>query len=208
MKKYIFTTLILVIALSLAACTETPAPNNDTSVEENQSNVVEEDNEPDEILDEDLNEESNEETDDIVEPTPKTDEEKIDLYFANPEYIETGDEDLEHFVVEEKVLEYGDISIEEAIVKELMRAPNDSSMTTGIPSTTKLLGVEVADGTAFVNFSQEGLFGSSLQEYLTIHQITKSLLELDNIDKVQFLIDGEKSETLMGHYEILHPFEE
>ena len=47
-----------------------------------------------------------------------------------------------------------------------------------------------------------------MQEDFTIAQIVNTLLELDHIDKVQFLIDGKKAETLMGHISITEPFEE
>ena len=50
-----------------------------------------------------------------------------------------------------------------------------------------------------VDFAKEGMQGSSLEETLTIDQIVKSLLDLGTVDKVQFLLDGEVSETLMGH---------
>ncbi len=46
-----------------------------------------------------------------------------------------------------------------------------------------------------------------MQENFTIGQIVNSLVELDNIEKVQFLIEGEKAESLMGHFDILEPFE-
>ena len=92
-------------------------------------------------------------------------------------------------------MEYGDISLEEVIVKELMKGPKNDNLNTVIPSSVKLLGVEVSDGTAFVNFSQEGLFGGSMQEDFTITQIVNSLLELDSVERVQFLIDGEKVES-------------
>ncbi|NLK44706.1 MAG: GerMN domain-containing protein, partial [Tissierellia bacterium] len=84
---------------------------------------------------------------------------------------------------------------------------NPENSSTVVPSTVKLLGVEVADGTAYVNFAQEGMYGGSMQETFTINQIVASLLELDSVDRVQFLIDGKKAETLMGHYSIEEPFE-
>ncbi|HHV38708.1 MAG TPA: GerMN domain-containing protein [Tepidimicrobium sp.] len=210
MKKYIITLLILALSISLVACAENQSPDEDTIIEENQNGGEEKEqiaDVADDIIDKDLDEESTGKGDDIIEPTPATDEEEVVLYFANAEYIETGNEELNHLVKLKKVVRYGDIPIEEAIVKELMKTPNDPSIATGIPSTVKLLGVEVADGTAFVNFAQEGLFGSSLEEDFTIEQITRSLLELKNIHRVQFLIDGEKAETLMGHYSIMSPFE-
>lgn len=193
MKKYILIILILAIAFNMAACSDSNTTEED-SKEKDQETIVEK---GEDIVDEDLDQESDE----------KSDEAKVNLFFANLEYVETGDDTLDHFIIQEKTLNYEGMTIEEAIVKELMKDPKDDSMTTEIPYTAKLLGVEVTDGTAFVNFAQEGMSGGSTQEYLTINQIVNSLLELADIDRVQFLIDGEKVESLMGHCEIMEPFE-
>lgn len=203
MKKHIFIALFLIIVIGLVACTDTNTIDDDKTREEDQEDLVEND--------EDTQDEESieiEKDDEIVEPDSQSHEKTVSLYFANLKYIETGDESLEPFIVQEKTLTYKDISLEEAIVKELMRAPKDPSMTTEIPSTAKLLGVDLDDRTVFVNFAQEGMFGGSTQESFTINQIVNSLLELDSVDKVQFLIDGEKAESLMGHFEIMDPFEE
>lgn len=145
----------------------------------------------------------------VIDPLPKAEYQEVTLYFPNREYIETGDESLEKLGTEKRVVEYGDIPLEESIVKELMKGPEDTEkFSTGIPSSAKLLGVEVAEGTAFVNFESEGMYGGSLQETFTIFQIVDSLLELDSVERVQFLIDGKKAESLMGHYSIEEPFEE
>jgi len=179
MKKYISMLLILVMIFSLSAC----APRTNEPVEQEPKN-------------EDV----------IVDPTPKTDEKEVSLYFVNKKYIETGDEKLEKLIAEKRMVKFGDTSIEEAVVRELMKGPENKELSTEIPSTAKLINVEVADGTAFVNFAQEGLYGGSMQEIFTIMQITHTLNEL-GIKKTQFLIDGKKAETLMGHIGILEPFE-
>lgn len=175
MKKSIVISILLILILTFAACTqEKPIAENE-----------------------------------VVDPSPKTDSKEVILYFVNKEYVETGDEELDKLVAEKRIVEYGDISLEESIVRELMAGPeNADELYTGIPSTAKLIGVEVADGTAFINFAKEGLYGGSLQETFTINQIVSSLLELDNIKRVQFLIDGKKSDSLMGHYSIEEPFED
>lgn len=191
MKKFIAIFLLVLIVFSLAACAKSNTPSDDNDiVDENPQDVVEEgDNE-------------------VIEPTPSTDEVEITLYFANKEYVETGDESLEKLIPEKRTVEYGDISLEERVVKELMKGPDSDELSTVIPSNVKLLGVEVSDGTAFVNFAGEGLYGGSMQEDFTISQIVNSLVELDDVERVQFLIDGQKAETLMGHIEISEPFEE
>lgn len=192
--------LIIVLAFSLVACSSKEEPTNESN-----DNIIEENGDND-IIDK-VEEDDAEEKNQVVEPTPKTDSEEVILYFANNEYINTGDESLEKLIPEKRIVEYGDISLEEVIVKELMKGPKKDNLSTVIPTSIKLLGVEVSNGTAFVNFSQEGLFGGSMEEYFTVNQIVGSLLELNNIDRVQFLIDGEKAESLMGHFDISEPFE-
>jgi len=192
--------LIIVLAFSLVACSSKEEPTNESN-----DNIIEENGDND-IIDK-VEEDDTEEKNQVVEPTPKTDSEEVILYFANNEYINTGDESLEKLIPEKRIVEYGDISLEEVIVKELMKGPKKDNLSTVIPTSIKLLGVEVSNGTAFVNFSQEGLFGGSMEEYFTVNQIVGSLLELNNIDRVQFLIDGEKAESLMGHFDISEPFE-
>ncbi|MCG4586451.1 GerMN domain-containing protein, partial [Anaerosalibacter bizertensis] len=129
------------------------------------------------------------------------------LYFVNKKYIETGDESLEKLIPEKRVVKYDEMPIEEAIVRELMKGTEDDSISTVIPSGVELIDVKVSDKTAFVNFKQEGLNGGSLEERFTLDQIIKSLIELESVDKVQFLIDGQKAETLMGHLDISEPLD-
>ena len=95
---------------------------------------------------------------------------------------------------------------QEGIIRELINGSDSDDLVTIIPKNLKLLNVEVINGTAFLDFSKEGLNGSSLEEYFTIKQIVDSLFELDNIEKVQFLVEGEKVESLMGHIGVSEPF--
>ncbi|NLW23075.1 MAG: GerMN domain-containing protein [Tissierellia bacterium] len=202
MKKYIAIFLLVIMAISLVACTKNNNPSND-------ENIVEEDpkdeiNEGENKIEDEIEGETENE---IVDPDPKTEEKEVTLYFVNRKYVETGDESLDKLVAEKRTIQYGDISLEEAIVKELMEGPESEELATLIPGTVKLLGVELADGTAFVNFAREGLYGGSMQEDFTISQIVYTLTELNNVERVQFLVDGEKVETLMGHFEATEPFE-
>jgi len=194
MKKVTAICLLIIMALSLVACSKPNLPTNEGEmVEEKPVETTE------------VEEEEGDE--DIIEPTPNSNEMEVTLYFANRAYIESGDKSLEKLIPERKMVQYGDISLEETIVRELMKGPESDELNTVIPSNVELIGVEVADGTAFVNFSSEGLYGSSMQEEFTISQIVNSLGELEGIERVQFLVDGQKVETLMGHIEITEPFE-
>lgn len=191
MKKYIAILLVLIMTITVVGCRKN---------EDSKENKIDEQ--------QNVQEESQEENKEDETAEPGTKESEVTLYFGNNEYIETGDESIEKLAPEKVTIESGNMPLEEAIVRELMKGPKSDKLSSSIPSTAKLLGVEVTDGTAFVNFAQEGLYGSSLQEFYTISQIVNSLLELDNVDKVQFLIDGNKAETLMGHYTITDPFDE
>lgn len=197
MKRLMIFLLVALLAFSVIGCAKKDTnPNEDTNIvneEENKGN--------DETLEDEIE-------DEIVDPSPNTEEVEVVLYFANKKYVETGDESYEKLVAEKRRIEYGNIPLEEAIVKELIKGPESDELSSSIPETVKLLGVETADGTCYVNFAQEGLYGGSLQEDFTIAQVVNSLLELEHVDRVQFLIDGEKAESLMGHFSIIEPFDE
>lgn len=212
MKKIISLLVASIMIVSLAAC----APNNEEvpeepttqSIEDNSSDEEDQEDtedQEDEIVDEDEKDEVEEDQD---EEQVETNEKDVDLYFTNPEYVETGDEDLEKVKPENRTIEYEDTILEEAVVEELLKGPEDESLDNGIPSSITLIDVELIDGTAYVNFEEEGMSGSSLQEILTLHQILASLLNLDSVDAVQFLIDGEIAESLMGHILTEEPFTE
>lgn len=192
MKKILMMFLLVLMSVSLIACT--PEDSKGEDITEDNPIVEKED------------EEGSGSSEEIVDPSPKTDSQEVVLYFSNKKYVETGDESLDRLLTETRLVEYGDISLEEAIVKELIKGAESEELATSIPSTAKLLGVETSNNIAFVNFSRDGLFGGSLQEGFTISQIVNSLLELDSVDQVQFLVDGEKTESLMGHFDAMEPF--
>ena len=225
MKKIISLLVASIMIISLAACapndeevpeepTTEPIEDN-ASNEEDQEDTQDEEDQEDEIVDEDEKDEVEEDEveedqdeEDQDEEQVETNEKDVNLYFTNPDYVETGNEDLEKVKPENRTIDYEDTILEEAVVKELLKGPEDESLDNGIPSSITLIDVELIDGTAYVNFEGEGMSGSSLQEILTLHQILESLLNLDSVDAVQFLIDGEIAESLMGHIVTEEPFTE
>ncbi|NLO98461.1 MAG: GerMN domain-containing protein [Peptococcaceae bacterium] len=182
MKKYLAYFLFMVMILGFAACSQTAQTTENKALPNQEEQVV--------------------------DPEAQKNEREVALYFANNEYVQTGNEELEKTIAEKRIVEYGNISLEEAMVRELIKGPENKELSTGIPPTAKLLGVEVSEGVAYVNFAQEGMNGGSLQELLTIEQIVRSLTDLDTVDSVQFLLDGQQAETLMGHMSIAGPFKE
>lgn len=140
----------------------------------------------------------------IVDPNPEGEMVTVKLYFANQEYIMTGDSNLNQIIAVEREVKVKEKPIEEVILEELKNKPEDKQLAT-IAERIKVLSVETAENTAYVNLSGENLHGGSLEESLVLQQIVFSLTELEKIDQVQFLIDGSKRETLMGHILIEEP---
>ncbi|TJX68307.1 hypothetical protein E8P77_02360 [Soehngenia saccharolytica] len=190
MKKFLVVSLSVLLIFSLAACS-----NNNDEV-----------NEPDNPIDET----PIENPDNGNEPEPVENYTKeVTLYFANNDYVETGNEEYDWLIEEKREINYEGTTLEEAIVRELMKGPVDTeNMSTGFPSTVKLIDVTVdKDKTCYVNFAQDGLYGGSMEESYIIAQVVNSLVGIDSVDRVQFLIDGKPAETLMGHISIEEPFE-
>ena len=89
-------------------------------------------------------------------------------------------------------------SMEKLVVAELIRGPQHQNAGRTVPAETKIRSVETKDGVCFVNLSSEFISKNNVgtaAERLTIFSIVNSLTELSNIDKVQFLIEGEKKEV-------------
>ena len=181
MKKIISFLLAAIMIFTLAACRPKVPP-----VDENNggNNTVGDNN--------------------IIEPDPKDEIVTVKLYFANQEYIMTGDESLDRIIAIEREIEPGDKSIEGVILEELKNEPEDEQLTT-IVKKLEVLSVETVGDMVFVNLSGENLHGGSLEESLILQQIVLSLTELEGIEQVQILVDGSKRETLMGHILIEEP---
>lgn len=98
----------------------------------------------------------------------------------------------------------------QALIEELIKGPETPGNTKTIPDGTKLLGVKIQKDTAYVDFSKEfkqNHWGGSSGESITLFSIVNTLAlnpEL-GIKKVQFLIEGQKVETLAGHIELYQP---
>lgn len=103
-----------------------------------------------------------------------------------------------------------DKPIEKIIVEQLIEGPKKDGLYPTIPEGTSLISIEVKDGTAYVNFSEElktNHRGGSSGEAMTINSVVNSLTELDDIDRVMFLIEGKEEESLAGHYIFNEAFE-
>ncbi len=124
----------------------------------------------------------------------------ISLYFGN----ETG----EGLILERRTVEIPPSStVEKVIVDEIIKGPKTTESISVIPTGVKVLSVETKNGVCFVNLSKEFIdrfTGGSAGEILTVYSVVNSLTELDTVSSVQFLIEGEKKESL-SHMAINEP---
>lgn len=130
--------------------------------------------------------------------------ENVKLYFANDQ--------ASCLVVEERRIEVNpNQPLEKYVLEQLISGPENEKLLPTVPAETKIRDIKTtADGICYVDLSSEFVTkhgGGSSGELLTIYSIVDSLTALDNIEKVQFLIEGEKQDEFKGHVDFSQPFE-
>ncbi len=111
---------------------------------------------------------------------------KLTLYLAD----ENGERLLP---VTRSVVYNSNISMERLVVEQLIAGPaeNEGAYPTINPST-KIVSVNVKDGTCYVNLDSAFLTQIyNVTSDVTIYSITNSLVELSNVNKVQISINGD-----------------
>ena len=84
-------------------------------------------------------------------------------------------------------------SLEQRVIEQLIKGPDTEKYKKTIPEGTEVIKTSVKDGICYVDFNQKFLDGvSDVQDEITIYSIVNSLVELPNINKVQFTIEGER----------------
>ena len=135
----------------------------------------------------------------------------VDLCYVNEEYAKTGDEELSamvHYIKQHFFAHEGEqyFTLLDTELREGLSVLD--GVMTMITDDIQFNRVHVSGGTAFVDLVGEGLSGGSLEEGLLISQIVNSLVaSFEEVEQVQFLVDGEVVESLMGHYDASEPFE-
>lgn len=120
---------------------------------------------------------------------------KVILYFSD-------EEGMYLVPVEYEIELNSEEQIEKIVLDLLINGPEDSNLRRTIPEGTKVKNVYTNEGVCYVDFSEEFVSkhtGGSTGETMTIYSIVNSLSELNNINKVQFLIEGSVREEYKGH---------
>lgn len=135
-----------------------------------------------------------------INPNPAETKTTVTLYFS--------DDQAMYLVPERREVVRKGEPVEEIVIRELIKGPAKPELRQTVPPETRLLSLSIASGVAYVNFSgevQNRRYGGSAGEGLLLYAVVNSLAELPGINKVQFLVEGNKLETLFGHIEIMEP---
>lgn len=112
---------------------------------------------------------------------------ELNLYFTN--------EEGNQLVPEARQVYYnGNTPIEKVIVEQLLRGPGGSGHYATLPSDTRIVGVSVADGIAYVNLGKQFVDEAlPVDAQIPIYSIVNSLIDAGNVSQVQISINGDTS---------------
>ncbi len=120
----------------------------------------------------------------------------VSLYFADA---------ADGLLKEQRDIKVKEEELKKEILREIIKGPNDPELERTIPAETEVYNVSLKNSTAVVDFSQEFQaehWGGSTGEMFSVYSVVNSLSELPDVEKVQFLIEGEEVDTLAGHLEL------
>lgn len=109
------------------------------------------------------------------------------LYFTN----ENGDKLVK---VNREVVYSSNISLEKLVVEQLIKGvtKEEEGVYSVLNPETEIVAVTVRDGVCYVNLDDDFLVSAgNANAEVVIYSITNSLVELSNINKVQFFVNGE-----------------
>ena len=112
---------------------------------------------------------------------------ELNLYFTN--------EEGNQLVPGARQVYYnGNTPIEKVIVEQLLRGPGESGHYATLPSDTRIVGVSVADGIAYVNLGKQFVDEAlPVDAQIPIYSIVNSLIDAGNVSQVQISINGDTS---------------
>ena len=102
------------------------------------------------------------------------------------------------------------ISVEKLVVDKIINGPlsDENGAYPTLSPETKVLSVSVKDGVCYVNFDSAFLTrDNGVNAEVTIYSLVNSLIELNNVNKVQISIDGDTDVTYKESVSLKKPLE-
>ena len=100
--------------------------------------------------------------------------------------------------------------IERFIIEQLIKGPENGELKRVIPTDTKIRDISAADGVCYVDLSSDFVTkqtGSYDDAIAAVYSIVDSLCELEQVSRVQFLIEGERYDKYGHIVDITTPVE-
>ena len=126
---------------------------------------------------------------------------ELNLYFA----AKNG----KHLVKVLRPLEYNsNISLERLVVETIIDGPEGEELHPTVNPNTKIISIAVKDNICYVNLSKEFLTTQSdVLPEVTVYSIVNSLIELQNINKVQISVEGNNAVIFRDTIDLASLFE-
>lgn len=136
----------------------------------------------------------------VVDTAAQEESAELELYFmrVTKTSFELGSESREFTGSEPGLAE---------LVHALLSGPQDKELSRVIPEDVRLLNSYIQDQVAYLDFSAELARASlgSESEAVLVDSIVLTALQLDDVQQVQILVEGEIVESLAGHVAIDRP---
>ncbi|MEG6617348.1 GerMN domain-containing protein [Peptococcaceae bacterium 1198_IL3148] len=127
----------------------------------------------------------------------------VTLYFS--------DDQAMHLIPEERTIEVASeqpAAVGKAVLEELIAGPTTEGLNRIMPDDTEVLAVEVTDAVAQVDLNQafkDNHWGGSEGEIHTLYSIVNTLAKNIDVTAVQFTIEGQVDESILGHIDTSEP---
>ncbi len=185
MKKVLIFMLLSIFVLSFSACGLLNGSDSEGTQQEDTGTAV---------TDEKATDNSN--TGSVTEGTADENSEEEDVDSATNEktikvslFFPTNDNSA--LKIEEREIRVEDGAILKASVLALAEGPKTAGLRNPIPEGTELLGISIKDKVAVVDFSEEFLHTSGLEEVTARLSVVNTLTQINGIEKVRLHIEGE-----------------
>lgn len=136
-----------------------------------------------------------------INPLPQKNRVDLTLYFPDSRF--------KSLKQETRTVEIYDTRIYELVINELINGPDSKALKKVISSNVRILSIDIIDDIIYVNLNSDA-FSKNMredEEAFALYSIVNSLIELEGINKVQILLDGELRDKLGSYYSISEPIE-
>lgn len=86
----------------------------------------------------------------------------------------------------------------ETLINLLIEQPKNEKLQSAIPNGTKVLGAELKGNVVYLDLSNEFIENNSVEEKTIINAIVNTLTELNEVNGVKILINGQENKEFKG----------